>query len=86
MARRRTYKWTITIEADADLVADGFNVANQVTGQDMGGELSTLGRIVDHWRPDQCKVRIVRAPKRAALLREQGYSAEQVARMTGGAS
>lgn len=65
--------WTITISVDAALVSDGFDVANQVTGHDMGGELSTLGRIVDRVRPDQCQVRIEKAPTAAEMKLAQEW-------------
>lgn len=70
------YKWTITIEASADLVADGFDVANQIDGKDAGGELSDLGRILDRMHTTHARIRIVKAPDPKRVRREQGYTDE----------
>jgi len=73
------FRWHIVIEASEALVADGFDVANQIGSQAMGGELSALGKIVDWWRPEDCRVTIIDAPNPADLLRAQGYSEAQIA-------
>lgn len=77
------FRWVIVVDASEDLVSDGFDVANQVTGKAYGGELSNLGKIVDRWRPEACRVSIIDAPSRVDILRAQGYSEEHIAKAVG---
>jgi hypothetical protein len=75
-----TFRWTLTIEVSHDLVADGFDVKNQVDNKGpIGGELSGLGSIVDSWESHHCHVRIIDAPDPKTIRRAQGYPDSETA-------
>lgn len=68
------YKWTVEIEVDAIWVADGFDLTNEraldMLAHDLG--YANVGT--------ELRAKVKKAPRRAAILREQGYNPAQIAK------
>lgn len=63
----KTYKWTIEIEVDATWVADGFDVDSARIETWLMNDLTSA-------TADEVGGRVIKAPGRAAIRKEQGYN------------
>lgn len=61
------YKWTVTFEIDAIWVADGFDMTE-------GRAKDMIERELSYSREPETRVRVLKAPSKVAILREQGYT------------
>lgn len=68
----KRYKWTVEFEVDAVWVADGFDMTDERA-------LDMLAHDLGYATSDELGAKVKKAPSRAAILREQGYSEALIA-------
>ena len=64
-AKPHTFKWTVVFEVAESLVADGFNLTDDVAEGMIEQRLS-------HAYPGELKARVIRAPSASALASAKG--------------
>lgn len=62
----KTYKWTVEFEVDSSWVADGFDLTDE-RAHDM------LAYEIQGAYSHEIKAKVVKAPSRTAIRKEQGY-------------
>ena len=73
----RKFKWVVEIEVDKFWVEDGFNLTDERAHDLMTNDLTFA---YGH----EFKTKVLSAPDKAAIMKVQGYSLEEIKKQTSG--